>query len=493
MAVKKFMNTFFQGLQEQATSGYGSKIVSTPIGPFTWNSELNVWVNLNNGMVMNNISFQESIAMMDYDTGGSDGTVGTVYGTIPMDFTPTIYNITSNYGEGSSVTITPSILVPSGTSNFKIKWISDGGYGGTLSTLSFTRNRSGVNLIVDPFNENTNVPGGPANISSGDILTFSAKASNVYVIGNEQYSLYFYNNSGVTLSSPITINVAVPPVIEPLLINTTTRTFTNIEYSGVTYIATNNSAGNSPESLVPGLQFSFLNNNAPVNYKLYFTDVVGATFANFSIDADNNSDPKTTVSVSENQGFTIDAGNAFLVGAYMQPAGGSSLTGSGNIVLYNNTAGEILTTMPYSFDLPPSNTTITPSGNFGGLTVTAAGGYYTNTLGGSTSAINGNYVTYSGSATQAVMVGVSFTNQQGPIQLNVSNISLFPYETTYVWGDTALVYFDDADNRVPFFPGLRATIRVENTSTGTGSGNILLYDFTNNTTLATIPYSYNIP
>lgn len=80
MAVKKLMNTFFKGLQEQSTSGYGSKIVSTPMGPFTWNSELNVWVNMNNGMVMNNISFQDSMAMMDYDTvdGGGNVTITNI-------------------------------------------------------------------------------------------------------------------------------------------------------------------------------------------------------------------------------------------------------------------------------------------------------------------------------------------------------------------------------------------------------------------------------
>jgi hypothetical protein len=497
MAVKKFMNTFFKGLQEQSTSGYGSKIVSTPMGPFTWNSELNVWVNMNNGMVMNNISFQESIAMMDYDTSGSDGgsDLGTVYGTIPMVFTPTIYNITSNYGEGSVVNITPSIKVPVGTANFKLKWVGDGSFGGTQSKLYFTRNRNGVVLTLEPWEENTSLPGGPQNIIVNDILTISA-SSYISSLGDEQYSLYFYNNSGVTLSNSITINVSVPPVIEPILNNTTTRTLTNIIYSGATYLASNNIVGNAPEPIENALGFIFANNNADLSYKLYYTDVVGATFSHFTVDSNLNTPPTATVAINENQGFTLSSGNAFSVGAYLQPAGGSTLSGSGNIVLYNNTAGSTVLVMPYSFIAPPSNTTLSANGSFGGLTATTVGTYFTNAIGGSTNGTQGLYVTYTGSATQPILVGASFTNQQGPIQLDTSNMALnfFGCVSPWPWStDVGIKTFDEANNRIPIFPGSNFAVRVANSLTGTGSGNILLYDFTNNATLATIPYRYNIP
>lgn len=82
MAVKKLMSTFFASLQEQNVSGFGSKIVNTPMGPFTWNDTLNVWVNMNNGMVMNNISFQDSMAMMDYTS--FDGDITSTAITIPQ-------------------------------------------------------------------------------------------------------------------------------------------------------------------------------------------------------------------------------------------------------------------------------------------------------------------------------------------------------------------------------------------------------------------------
>lgn len=72
MGVKKSMDTFFAGLSEQTTTGYGSRIVSTPMGPFKWNDQQQLWENVNNGMVMNNISFQDMF-IMDYDTVGSGG------------------------------------------------------------------------------------------------------------------------------------------------------------------------------------------------------------------------------------------------------------------------------------------------------------------------------------------------------------------------------------------------------------------------------------
>jgi len=74
MGVKKIMDTFFASMQEQTMAGYGGKLVNTPMGPFRWNDTMQLWENVNNGMVMNNISFQDSIMMLDYSStdGGFD-------------------------------------------------------------------------------------------------------------------------------------------------------------------------------------------------------------------------------------------------------------------------------------------------------------------------------------------------------------------------------------------------------------------------------------
>lgn len=73
MGVKRIMETFFAGMQDQSMSGFGGRIVNTPMGPFRWNDTMQLWENVNNGMVMNNISFQDSMMLMDYASydGGS--------------------------------------------------------------------------------------------------------------------------------------------------------------------------------------------------------------------------------------------------------------------------------------------------------------------------------------------------------------------------------------------------------------------------------------
>ena len=81
MGVKKIMDTFFASMQEQTMAGYGGKLVNTPMGPFRWNDTMQLWENVNNGMVMNNISFQDSIMMLDY--ASYDGGMPTVSGGDP--------------------------------------------------------------------------------------------------------------------------------------------------------------------------------------------------------------------------------------------------------------------------------------------------------------------------------------------------------------------------------------------------------------------------
>lgn len=66
------MKNFFAAMGAQMMGGYGAKTISTPMGPFQWDDNLQVWVNVNNGMQMNNIAFQDAMAMMDYNTAAGD-------------------------------------------------------------------------------------------------------------------------------------------------------------------------------------------------------------------------------------------------------------------------------------------------------------------------------------------------------------------------------------------------------------------------------------
>jgi len=76
MGAKDTMQNFFMGMAGQMTSGYGAKTISTPMGPFKWDDNINMWVNTNNGMVMSNISFQDQFAMIDYGTSDGSGLQG---------------------------------------------------------------------------------------------------------------------------------------------------------------------------------------------------------------------------------------------------------------------------------------------------------------------------------------------------------------------------------------------------------------------------------
>lgn len=76
MGAKDTMQNFFMGMAGQMASGYGAKTVSTPMGPFKWNDNINMWVNTNNGVVMSNISFQDQFAMIDYGTSDGSGLQG---------------------------------------------------------------------------------------------------------------------------------------------------------------------------------------------------------------------------------------------------------------------------------------------------------------------------------------------------------------------------------------------------------------------------------
>jgi hypothetical protein len=96
MGAKDTMQNFFMGMDGQMTSGYGAKTISTPMGPFKWDDNINMWVNTNNGMVMSNISFQDQFAMIDYGTSDGSGFQGD---PVTLSISPTSWG---NFNAGSA-------------------------------------------------------------------------------------------------------------------------------------------------------------------------------------------------------------------------------------------------------------------------------------------------------------------------------------------------------------------------------------------------------
>jgi hypothetical protein len=102
MSERNTMKTFFAAMNEQLdTGGFDSKIRMTNMGPFRWNDLIQLWENVNNGMLMNNISFNDTFTF-DYDTiGGGQATSSS--SLIPATITGDNGNLT---GMGAVVGIT---------------------------------------------------------------------------------------------------------------------------------------------------------------------------------------------------------------------------------------------------------------------------------------------------------------------------------------------------------------------------------------------------
>jgi hypothetical protein len=123
MGAKDTMKTFFTAMNEAVvpTRGYGPKIISTPMGPFAWNDNLNAWVNSSNGMQMNNIAFQDMYAMMDYGTATGDAaTLPTSSPTTinTLTFSPTTQNIDNLWGD---VALTPTFTISGNSTAVALK------------------------------------------------------------------------------------------------------------------------------------------------------------------------------------------------------------------------------------------------------------------------------------------------------------------------------------------------------------------------------------
>lgn len=183
MGVKQSMNTFFSAMQGQNSSGYGGRIVNTPMGPFQWDDNSNMWVNVNNGMALNNISFQDEFAMMAYDTLSGGGNDATITATSVSYFIPnasaTLFDYTtltlgsyatltrgSTYGSfvGSSGYITN----PSGTASPKFEYNSVTGQLKGLLVEPASSNIIFATTIVGAGWSNTFLAGGGNNVNKGD-------------------------------------------------------------------------------------------------------------------------------------------------------------------------------------------------------------------------------------------------------------------------------------------------------------------------------------
>lgn len=198
MSARKTMKTFFAAMNEQVgMGGYGSKIKSTPMGPFRWNDLTQLWENVNNGMSMNNVSFQEMF-LMDYDTsGGDDGTATSInytptltpadWGNLnTMDTAATDYWASSTGAQllvasaanvafsnlGASISVTLTVSTGTGTTHpSTIKYSLNGAAAQTYSTALTITN-------TDTLKVGVTTPGG-IGTGTGNVVVTNATTSTV--------------------------------------------------------------------------------------------------------------------------------------------------------------------------------------------------------------------------------------------------------------------------------------------------------------------------
>jgi hypothetical protein len=168
MAIERSsMKNFFAAMGSQMMGGYGAKTISTPMGPFQWDDNLQVWVNTNNGMQMNNIAFQDAMAMLDYNNESGDESQFVCTYSIQANVPDTINinvkndNITPTLFPAAALTCfntcpTVLVIVPNTLNPYS--------GSGFLITVELTVD-GGSNWI--PFNSSTGkatIPAGSANV-----------------------------------------------------------------------------------------------------------------------------------------------------------------------------------------------------------------------------------------------------------------------------------------------------------------------------------------
>lgn len=207
MGVGKSMKIFMEGVQNSMNStSTGGKILNTPMGPFAWNDNLQMWVNTNNGFLMPNISMQDMLAI-GYDTLSGSGDSNNVNKnggctSILPGISPTTVGLTSldiQYFPGTitspSVSCTTYIYLTddnvggAATHQISFSYTTNGG----LDNSNFTPKASGSpNPTQIPFVIGASLGGTVAFTAAGPLSftnpgTYTFKIKNVYdnsIIGN---------------------------------------------------------------------------------------------------------------------------------------------------------------------------------------------------------------------------------------------------------------------------------------------------------------------
>jgi len=201
MAIERSsMKNFFAAMGSQMMGGYGAKTISTPMGPFQWDDNLQVWVNTNNGMQMNNIAFQDAMAMLDYNNESGDESQGSAcdYSIGPSNnITINILDDNSTYTEFPNTALTTTLTCPTTIT------VADGTFASPqdVITMEYATNALSNNWAVWNWSVSK-----PLTLPAGiEKLKFRAKTA----LSVGPYGYFFINNTSKNNEQILRVDVTV--------------------------------------------------------------------------------------------------------------------------------------------------------------------------------------------------------------------------------------------------------------------------------------------
>jgi hypothetical protein len=213
MGVKDTMNNFFTSMSDKMASASGQKSITTPMGPFTWDDNLQMWVNTNNGMVMSNIAFQDQFAMMDYDVTNETG-VANLYAALTLSPTtwgnlssPQITGAGNKFASSSG----PVLLITSTTNRVQFIFAEST----PTITISITSTITGTGTAPNLLYAKNNISGGSVGLTTYS-TPFTITANDTLAVGiapvassSGTGSLIVTNTTTGTVLGTITVDYAV--------------------------------------------------------------------------------------------------------------------------------------------------------------------------------------------------------------------------------------------------------------------------------------------
>ena len=297
------------------------------MGPFRWNDLIQLWENVNNGMVMNNVSFQDMF-MMGYDVDSGDNAGGLNVSLSPSNWgtlndcdgqATTVFWSTDSNGDtniANAKTVTFNISGGSILISIEISQV----IGVGLTTIKYSKNSGAAQTYTTPF-----------TVTNGDTLKIGLESPS----GD-------YTLEGQIIVTDTTRNV----ILDEISYTTFNEEYTltpsdwgnlNGGSPGVLWASTS-----GPQSVVTNgnnVQFTLL--SIPVTITLTTSDVTGVAPTGIRYTLNNNTPTNYISSLNITNTSTLRVGLSF-------PS--ATGNGGGNLIITDTTNNRIIDTIPYTFE-----------------------------------------------------------------------------------------------------------------------------------------------